>query len=48
LSDFTETKIFWTDFRKTLVYYIKRKSVQWEPSCSMRTDVQMDRQTWRS
>ena len=30
--------------KKILKYQISRKTVQWEPSCSMRTD----RQTWRS
>jgi len=42
LSDFNETLIFYTYFRKVLKYEISRISVQWEPSCSMRTD----RQTW--
>jgi len=32
-------EIFWTDFRKILKYKI---SVQWGPSCSMRTDGQTD------
>jgi hypothetical protein len=43
LSDFNETRAFWTEFRKILKYQISRKSVQWEPSCSMRTDGQTDR-----
>jgi hypothetical protein len=37
------TCIFLTDFRKILKYQISWKSVQWEPSCSTRTD----RQTFR-
>jgi hypothetical protein len=41
LSDFNSTCIFSTDFRK--IRQFSWKSVQWEPSCSMRTDGQ----TWR-
>jgi len=36
-----------TGFRKKLILQIWWKSVQWEPSCSMRRDRQTDRQTWR-
>ena len=44
LSDFNETWNFSKYCRKILKYQISWKSVQWEPSCSMRTDGQ----TWRS
>jgi len=37
-----------TNFRKILTYKISWKSVQWEPSCSMRTDGQTVGQMWRS
>jgi len=38
LSDFDENRIFLTDFPKIVKYKISRKFVQWEASCSMRTD----------
>jgi hypothetical protein len=41
-SDFNETWILSTDFIKILSYQISQKSVQWEPSCSVRTDGQTD------
>jgi len=44
LSHFYKTTTFPTDFRKILKYQILRKSVEWEPSCSMRTDGRTDRQ----
>jgi hypothetical protein len=42
LSDFNETLIFATDFGKSSIDKISWNSVQWEPSCSMRTDGRTD------
>ena len=42
LSDLNSTWIFSKYFRKTLKFKISWKSLQWEPSCSMRTDGQTD------
>jgi hypothetical protein len=42
LSDLNESWVFSADIRKILKYEISRKSVQWEPSCSMRTDRQTE------
>jgi len=44
LCDFNDTWIFPTIFRKIFKHQITWKSVQWETSCSMRTDGR----TWRS
>jgi hypothetical protein len=45
LSDFDETWIFSTYFRKILKYQISWKSVKWEPSGSMRADARTDIRT---
>jgi len=42
LSDFNETWIFWADLWNIFKYQISWKSIQWEPSCSMRTDRRTD------
>ena len=42
LSDFKETRTFSTDVIKKLKYQVLSKAVQWEPSCSMRTDGRTD------
>jgi hypothetical protein len=44
LSDFTETSVLSTDFRKILKHQILCKYVKWETICSMRTYEQTDRQ----
>ena len=43
LSYFNESWISSTDFREMLKYQISWKSVQWEPSCSIRKDGKSDR-----
>jgi len=45
ISDFNETSIFFDRFSKVLNYQISLKSIQWEPSFTLRTDGQTDRQT---
>jgi len=51
-SDFNKTWNFSRDCRKILKYQISWKSVQWEPSCFIRTDSQKDGRThiqiWRN
>ena len=44
LWDFNDIWNFSIDVRKILKYHISGKFVQWEPSCSMRTDGRTDRQ----
>ena len=38
LLDFNEILNCWTDCRESIKYQVLSKSIQWEPSCSMRTD----------
>ena len=38
VSHFDEPSISSTDFRKNAGYQVSRKSIQWESSCSVRTD----------
>jgi hypothetical protein len=42
LSDLNDTWIFPAVFRIIVKYHIYRKSAQWEPNCSVRTDGQTD------
>jgi hypothetical protein len=42
LSNFNQSRIIPTDFRRIPKYQIWRKSVQWEHSCSLWTDGQTD------
>jgi hypothetical protein len=42
LLHFNKAWIFWTEFRKIFKYQISWKSVQREPSCSMRKDGRTD------
>ena len=48
LSDFNETWNVSTLYRKIFKYQISWKTVQCEPSCSMRTDWRTDGRTWPS
>ena len=36
---FNPIRIFSTNFKKVVKYQISRKSIQWRPSCSMRTEL---------
>ena len=42
LSDFNENLIFSIDFQNMPKHEISRKSIQWDPSCSTRTDGRTD------
>jgi len=44
LVRFNSNLIFTTEFRDILKYNISRKSVQWEPSSSMRTESKTDKE----
>ena len=48
LPDFNQTWICLPGFQNTLTHQISWKSIQWETSCSVQTDRQMDGQTWQS
>ena len=43
LSDVNRTWIFTTECRKTIEYKIPQHCVQWQPSCSMRSESEADR-----
>jgi len=46
LSDFKQTRIFSTEFRKVFTYQISWGSLQWEPSCPCeRANERTDRHT---
>jgi len=47
LSDFYETWVILTVFRKILKYQISWRSAQWEPSCYLGTDGRTDGTTVR-
>jgi hypothetical protein len=43
LSYFTETLVFWIDFRKILKCKSSWRSIQWQPICSMQMDKHIDK-----